>query len=107
MGTGVPAAQRLLRWKENQNQVFGCGARPGRKAYPNRTRALLFTLARVLHISLVTAYRVNPTKKEKLHGSQKIQQEFEKRKEASTYQDLDPKTRLTFSVPILGRRRLR
>jgi hypothetical protein len=43
----------------------------------------------------VIARRVNHTKKEKLHGSQKIQQEFEKRKEASTDPGL-AKARLIF-----------
>jgi hypothetical protein len=47
---------------------------------------VLFTLAGVLHISIVIAHGGNVTEREKPHGSQETHQAFEKGKEARTDQ---------------------
>jgi hypothetical protein len=86
-------AQRSCVWSYRRTIERGCW-----------TRAVLFTLARVLHISMLTAQGGNLTEKEKSHGSQETHQAFEKGKEAQTDQDANKAG--TVAQPFFPRRRL-
>lgn len=65
---------------------------------------MLFTLAGVLHISIVIAHGGNVTEREKPHGSQETHQAFEKGKEAQTDQDANKAG--TVAQPFFPWRRL-